>query len=98
MRLLSAPGLLEKAADHVCLCRFVGVGAKRIRELFAAAKKKSPAIIFIDELDSVGGKRSNKDQAALKQTVNQLLTELDGFQASTGIIVIASVGLQRGLA
>jgi ATP-dependent metalloprotease len=42
--------------------RFVGVGAKRIRELFAAAKKKSPAIIFIDELDSVGGKRSSKDQ------------------------------------
>ncbi|CED84429.1 atp-dependent peptidase [Phaffia rhodozyma] len=77
--------------------KFVGVGAKRIRELFATAKKKSPAIIFIDELDSVGGKRSSKDQAALKQTVNQLLTELDGFQASTGIIVIAATNFPQSL-
>lgn len=87
--------VLTDQLTHDSLFRFVGVGAKRIRELFAAAKKKSPAIIFIDELDSVGGKRSNKDQAALKQTVNQLLTELDGFQASTGIIVIALVARRK---
>ncbi|KAL7413744.1 P-loop containing nucleoside triphosphate hydrolase protein [Mrakia frigida] len=76
---------------------FVGVGAKRIRELFAAAKKKSPAIIFIDELDSVGAKRSAKDPAHSKQAVNQLLTELDGFAASTGVIVIAATNFPQSL-
>ena len=82
---------MQTPAEHheLLSCRFVGVGAKRIRELFAAAKKKSPAIIFIDELDSVGAKRSAKDPAHSKQAVNQLLTELDGFAASTGVIVIA---------
>lgn len=57
---------------------YVGVGAKRVRELFAAAKAKAPSIVFIDELDAIGGKRNSRDQAYVKQTLNQLLVDLDG--------------------
>ncbi|KAJ3474005.1 hypothetical protein NLG97_g10036 [Lecanicillium saksenae] len=74
---------------------YVGVGAKRVRELFAAAKAKSPAIIFIDELDAVGGKRNPRDQAHSKQTLNQLLTELDGFDQDTKIIIMAATNLPK---
>ncbi|OTA05850.1 hypothetical protein A9Z42_0065540 [Trichoderma parareesei] len=74
---------------------FVGVGAKRVRELFAAAKAKSPAIIFIDELDAIGGKRNPRDQAHSKQTLNQLLTELDGFDTDTKIIIMAATNLPK---
>ncbi|KAF8746143.1 hypothetical protein AX14_000189 [Amanita brunnescens Koide BX004] len=76
---------------------FVGVGAKRVRELFAAARKKEPAIIFIDELDAVGGKRSSRDQQYMKQTLNQLLTEMDGFEQSEGVIVIAATNFPESL-
>jgi ATP-dependent metalloprotease len=76
---------------------FVGVGAKRIRELFAAAKAKSPAIIFIDELDAIGGKRNPRDPSYAKQTLNQLLTELDGFGSDTNIIIIGATNLPDGL-
>ncbi|OWZ31309.1 ATP-dependent metalloprotease [Cryptococcus neoformans] len=76
---------------------FVGVGAKRVRELFAAARKKAPAIIFIDELDAIGSKRSAKDQHYMKQTLNQLLVELDGFEQAEGVIIIAATNFPESL-
>ena len=71
----------------------VGVGAKRIRDLFSKAKKVAPAIIFIDEIDAVAGKRSNNrigDSNLANQTVDQLLAEMDGFTTDKGVIVIAA--------
>lgn len=76
---------------------YVGVGAKRVRDLFAQARAKSPSIIFIDELDAVGGKRNARDPAYAKQTLNQLLTELDGFSPSTGVILIAATNYPEAL-
>ena len=72
---------------------FVGVGASRVRDLFAKAKEKSPCIIFIDEIDSIGRQRGSgvgggNDER--EQTLNQLLTELDGFADNSGIIVLAA--------
>lgn len=69
---------------------YVGVGAKRVRELFSAARAKAPAIVFIDELDAVGGKRKSRDANYHRQTLNQLLNDLDGFDQSTGVIFIAA--------
>lgn len=69
---------------------YVGVGARRVRELFAAARKKSPSIVFIDELDSVGARRNPRDPTFMKQTLNQLLCELDGFSPSEGVIFIGA--------
>lgn len=69
---------------------YVGVGAKRVRELFAAARAKAPAIVFIDELDAIGGKRNERDAAYVKQTLNQLLTDLDGFDQNSGVIFLAA--------
>ncbi|KAL8774363.1 MAG: hypothetical protein Q9209_001114 [Squamulea sp. 1 TL-2023] len=72
---------------------YVGVGAKRVRELFNNARAKSPAIIFIDELDAIGAKRNERDPAYVKQSLNQLLTEMDGFSQETGVIVIAATNI-----
>ncbi|KAF5096536.1 hypothetical protein DV451_004191 [Geotrichum candidum] len=76
---------------------YVGVGAKRVRELFASARAKAPAIVFIDELDAIGGKRNPKDQAYMRQTLNQLLVDLDGFSQSTGVIFIAATNFPEML-
>jgi len=76
---------------------YVGLGAKRIRELFEAAKKKGPAIIFIDEIDAVGGSRKLKDQSALKMTLNELLVQMDGFDDNNGIIVIGATNFAESL-
>ncbi|CAI2632296.1 ATP-dependent zinc metalloprotease FtsH [Apilactobacillus apinorum] len=72
---------------------FVGVGASRVRDLFEQAKKDSPAIIFIDEIDAVGRKRGNGmggGHDEREQTLNQLLVEMDGFSGNDGVIVIAA--------
>lgn len=69
---------------------FVGVGPKRVRELFAQAKKHAPAIIFIDEIDAVGKARGANRSDEREATLNQLLTEMDGFEENTGVIVIAA--------
>lgn len=76
---------------------YVGLGAKRIRELFESAKKKSPAIIFIDEIDAVGGSRKLKDQSALKMTLNELLVQMDGFDENNGVIVIGATNFAETL-
>lgn len=76
---------------------FVGVGARRIRELFQTAKKHAPCIVFIDEIDAVGSKRSNKDNSAVRMTLNQLLVELDGFEQNEGIVVICATNFPQSL-
>lgn len=74
---------------------YVGVGARRVRELFAAARKKAPSIVFIDEIDAVGARRNPKDQAYMKQTLNQLLVDLDGFSPSEGVIFIGATNFPQ---
>ena len=72
---------------------FVGVGASRVRDLFAKAKKNAPAIIFIDEIDAVGRKRGSGmggGHDEREQTLNQILVEMDGFEADTNVIVLAA--------
>ncbi|MBR6952839.1 MAG: AAA family ATPase [Campylobacter sp.] len=69
---------------------YVGVGAKRVRELFAKAKANAPSIIFIDEIDAVGKSRGEGRNDERETTLNQLLTEMDGFEDNSGVIVIAA--------
>jgi cell division protease FtsH len=79
---------------------FVGVGAARVRDLFADARKKAPAIIFIDEVDAIGGRRGSghfggNDER--EQTLNQLLAEMDGFDPATGVVLMAATNRPESL-
>ncbi|KAG5285598.1 hypothetical protein AALO_G00005210 [Alosa alosa] len=77
---------------------FVGVGASRIRNLFREAKGNAPCVIFIDELDSVGGKRIESPMHPYsRQTINQLLAEMDGFKPNEGVIIIGATNFPEAL-
>ncbi|KAA0200477.1 ATP dependent zinc metalloprotease YME1, partial [Fasciolopsis buskii] len=77
---------------------FVGMGASRVRQLFAAAKQNAPCLIFIDEIDSVGRNRtSSPHHPYANQTINQLLAEMDGFQSTEGIIVLGATNQAEDL-
>jgi len=82
------PFYYKSAATFVEM--YVGVGAKRVSDLFLAANKNSPAIIFIDEIDAIGRKRSGERNEERESTLNQLLTEMDGFESSNGVLAIAA--------
>jgi cell division protease FtsH len=81
----------QSAASFVEM--FAGLGAARIRRLFAQARSHEPAIIFIDELDAVGGRRGSDISGEKDQTLNQLLVEMDGFESSGRVVVIAASNL-----
>ncbi len=76
---------------------FVGVGAKRVREIFKRAAKNKPAIIFIDEIDCLGKKRGFDTHGELQQTNNALLAAMDGFESSEGIVVLAATNRPEDL-
>ncbi len=82
------PFFYQSGASFVQI--YVGMGAKRVRELFKRAKSMAPAIVFIDEIDAVGKARGGMRNDEREATLNQLLTEMDGFEDSSGIIVIAA--------
>ncbi len=80
---------------------FVGMGASKVRDLFKQAKEKAPCIVFIDEIDAIGGKRSSGSMSGgydeREQTLNQLLTEMDGFEGNTGVIILAATNRPESL-
>ena len=86
-----------KLAGPSLVQMFIGDGAKLVRDAFELAKEKAPTIIFIDELDAVCGRRTSRDSQYMRQTLNQLLTEMDGFLQNEGIIVIAATNFPDSL-
>ena len=80
---------------------FVGMGASKVRDLFKQAKEKAPCIVFIDEIDAIGQKRSGGNGMGgndeREQTLNQLLTEMDGFEGNTGVIILAATNRPESL-
>merc|ERR1719197_1022327 len=90
------PFISSSASEFVEM--FVGVGASRVRDLFGQAKKNAPCIVFIDEIDAIGGARAGGQGGGMggggnderEQTLNQILTEMDGFEGNSGVIVLAA--------
>ncbi len=79
---------------------FVGMGASKVRDLFSQAKEKAPCIVFIDEIDAIGQKRSGGNMGGndeREQTLNQLLTEMDGFEGNAGVIILAATNRPESL-
>lgn len=78
---------------------FVGMGASKVRDLFRQAKEKAPCIVFIDEIDAIGKKRDNQmgGNDEREQTLNQLLTEMDGFEDNTGVVILAATNRPESL-
>lgn len=79
---------------------FVGMGASKVRDLFKQAKEKAPCIVFIDEIDAIGGKRNASGMGGndeREQTLNQLLTEMDGFEGNSGVIILAATNRPENL-
>ncbi len=78
---------------------FVGMGASKVRDLFRQAKEKAPCIVFIDEIDAIGKKRDGQlgGNDEREQTLNQLLTEMDGFEGNTGVIILAATNRPEAL-
>ena len=78
---------------------FVGMGASKVRDLFRQAKEKAPCIVFIDEIDAIGQKRDGRfgGNDEREQTLNQLLTEMDGFEGNTGVIILAATNRPESL-
>ena len=79
---------------------FVGMGASKVRDLFKQAKEKAPCIVFIDEIDAIGQKRNTSGMGGndeREQTLNQLLTEMDGFAGNTGVIILAATNRPESL-
>ena len=89
------PFLYASGSDFIEM--YVGVGAKRIRELFAKARKQSPCIVFIDEIDAIGGKRSGMDNSEDRKAINALLTEMDGFNELDNVVVIGATNRMEDL-
>ena len=80
---------------------FVGMGASKVRDLFRQAKEKAPCIVFIDEIDAIGKKRDGSHVGGndeREQTLNQLLTEMDGFEENTGVVILAATNRPEALA
>lgn len=78
---------------------FVGMGASKVRDLFKQAKEKAPCIVFIDEIDAIGQKRDGRigGNDEREQTLNQLLTEMDGFEENTGVVILAATNRPESL-
>ncbi|WP_299547463.1 ATP-dependent metallopeptidase FtsH/Yme1/Tma family protein [uncultured Helicobacter sp.] len=89
------PFFYQSGASFVQI--YVGMGAKRVRDLFMQAKLNAPSIIFIDEIDAVGKARGNMRNDEREATLNQLLTEMDGFEDSSGVIVIGATNAMESL-